>query len=29
VDDLVAFLLVLDAEPAHLVGHFWGAFNVS
>ncbi len=24
VDDLVAFLRVLDATPAHLVGHSWG-----
>lgn len=26
VDDLVAFLRGLDAAPAHLVGHSWGAF---
>jgi pimeloyl-ACP methyl ester carboxylesterase len=26
VDDLVAFLRVLDAAPAHLVGHSWGGF---
>jgi pimeloyl-ACP methyl ester carboxylesterase len=26
VADLVAFLQVLDATPAHLVGHSWGAF---
>jgi pimeloyl-ACP methyl ester carboxylesterase len=26
VDDLVAFLRVLAAAPAHLVGHSWGAF---
>jgi pimeloyl-ACP methyl ester carboxylesterase len=26
VDDLVALLQVLDAAPAHLVGHSWGAF---
>jgi pimeloyl-ACP methyl ester carboxylesterase len=25
VDDLIALLRVLDAEPAHLVGHSWGA----
>ena len=24
VDDLVAFLQVMDAAPAHLVGHSWG-----
>jgi pimeloyl-ACP methyl ester carboxylesterase len=26
VDDLTAFLRVVDAAPAHLVGHSWGAF---
>ena len=26
VDDLLAFLRVVDAEPAHLVGHSWGGF---
>jgi pimeloyl-ACP methyl ester carboxylesterase len=26
VDDLAAFLRVLDAAPAHLIGHSWGAF---
>ena len=26
VDDLVAFLRAIDAVPAHLVGHSWGAF---
>ena len=26
VDDLTALLRVLDAAPAHLVGHSWGAF---
>lgn len=26
VDDLVAFLRAIDAAPAHLVGHSWGAF---
>jgi pimeloyl-ACP methyl ester carboxylesterase len=26
VDDLVAFLREIDAEPAHLVGNSWGAF---
>jgi pimeloyl-ACP methyl ester carboxylesterase len=26
VDDLVAFLRVMGAVPAHLVGHSWGAF---
>ena len=26
VDDLVAFLQEIDATPAHLVGHSWGAF---
>jgi pimeloyl-ACP methyl ester carboxylesterase len=26
VDDLAALLRVLDAAPAHLVGHSWGAF---
>jgi pimeloyl-ACP methyl ester carboxylesterase len=26
VDDLSSLLLVLDAAPAHLVGHSWGAF---
>jgi len=26
VDDLVALLRVLDAAPAHLVGHSWGGF---
>ena len=26
VDDLTAMLRVLDAAPAHLVGHSWGAF---
>jgi pimeloyl-ACP methyl ester carboxylesterase len=26
VDDLAAFLRVVDAAPAHLVGHSWGAF---
>jgi len=26
VDDLVALLGALDAKPAHLVGHSWGAF---
>jgi pimeloyl-ACP methyl ester carboxylesterase len=26
VDDLAAFLLEIDAAPAHLVGHSWGAF---
>ena len=26
VDDLVAFLRALDAAPAYLVGHSWGAF---
>jgi pimeloyl-ACP methyl ester carboxylesterase len=26
VQDLTAFLQVLGAEPAHLVGHSWGAF---
>jgi pimeloyl-ACP methyl ester carboxylesterase len=26
VDDLTAFLRVVDATPAHLVGHSWGAF---
>ena len=26
VDDLIALLRVLDAAPAHLVGHSWGAF---
>jgi pimeloyl-ACP methyl ester carboxylesterase len=25
VDDLVTFLQVMDAKPAHLVGHSWGA----
>lgn len=25
VDDLVSFLQVMDATPAHLVGHSWGA----
>ena len=25
VDDLVTFLRVMDATPAHLVGHSWGA----
>jgi pimeloyl-ACP methyl ester carboxylesterase len=26
VDDLVSFLRAIDATPAHLVGHSWGAF---
>jgi pimeloyl-ACP methyl ester carboxylesterase len=26
VRDLIAFLRVIDAAPAHLVGHSWGAF---
>ncbi|MBO0883779.1 MAG: alpha/beta hydrolase [Mycobacterium sp.] len=26
VDDLLAFLRAVDAEPAHLVGNSWGAF---
>jgi pimeloyl-ACP methyl ester carboxylesterase len=26
VDDLVSFLRSIDATPAHLVGHSWGAF---
>jgi pimeloyl-ACP methyl ester carboxylesterase len=26
VDDLVSFLRAIDAAPAHLVGHSWGAF---
>jgi pimeloyl-ACP methyl ester carboxylesterase len=26
VDDLVSFLPAIDAAPAHLVGHSWGAF---
>ena len=26
VDDLSTLLLLLDAAPAHLVGHSWGAF---
>jgi pimeloyl-ACP methyl ester carboxylesterase len=26
VDDLAAFLRAIDAAPAHLVGHSWGAF---
>src|SRR5688500_16485333 len=26
VDDLAALLRVLDAAPAHLVGHSWGGF---
>ena len=26
VDDLAGLLRVLDARPAHLVGHSWGAF---
>lgn len=26
VDDLIAFLRAMDAAPAHLVGHSWGAF---
>ena len=26
VDDLVSFLQAIDAAPAHLVGHSWGAF---
>jgi pimeloyl-ACP methyl ester carboxylesterase len=26
VDDLVAFMRAIDAQPAHLVGHSWGGF---
>ena len=26
VDDLISFLRAIDAGPAHLVGHSWGAF---